>query len=133
FGEIVRGPIFLALAVIFAGTLMLSIDTGALRNRRVSFGSVPGLPEIATATVLAAIWTVLWYQFVNGRDWFWYAFYMYLFMTIALWLYAKRQGVRLVVPETRLWVLLFLIGAFEAGAYVSISVGYAATTRTSVV
>jgi drug/metabolite transporter (DMT)-like permease len=133
FGEIIRGPIFLTLAVIFAGTLMLGIDTAALRNRRISFGQVPGLPEIAAAIMLAAIWTVLWYQFVNGRDWFWYAFYMYMFMTITLWMVAKLQRVRLVVPELRLWFSLFLIGAFEAGAYVSISLGYSATTRTSVV
>ncbi len=133
FGEMVRGPLLLTLAAIFVGILMLSLDVDALRQRRVSLGRVPGLPEIALATVLAAVWTVFWYQFVNGRDWFWYAFYMYLFMTIALWLFARVRRVRLVVPATRLWFQLGLIGAFEVGAYVSISLGYSLTTRTSVV
>ena len=133
FGEMVRGPLLLTLAAIFAGILMLSIDLDALRQRRVSIGRVPGLPEIGAATLLAAVWTVFWYQFVNGRDWFWYAFYMYLFMTIALWIVARVRRVRLAVPAPRLWFQLALIGAFEVGAYVSISLGYSLTTRTSVV
>jgi drug/metabolite transporter (DMT)-like permease len=133
FGEIVPGPLLAVLAAIFIGVLMLSVDPAALRQHRVSFGRAPGLKEIAAATVLAALWTLFWYRFVNGRDWFWYAFYMYLFMTITLWIVCRLQRVRLSIPPARLSVQLALIGACEVGAYILISLGYGLTTHTSIV
>jgi len=133
FGEVVVGRLALGLVVVFAGVLLINVDVGALRERRLGFVSVPGFPEIAIATLLAAVWTILWDQFVSGKDWLSCAAFMYLFMTIVLVAAAVLQRLRLRVTRPSVWLWLALIGLCETGAYAAISWGYASSPHTSVV
>ena len=133
FGEVVSGHLVLSLITIFVGVLLLNIDGPALFSRRINFLRTPGFPEIATATVLAAFWTVLWNQFTGGQDWLSYALFMYLFMTIVMLLVAKFQGIRLSFSKPHVWKFLVLIGFCEAVAYGAITLGYSATTETSII
>lgn len=133
-GEIVTGNLPFALGTIFLGILLINVDPEALTNRRLSFSRVPGFGEIAAATVLAAIWTLGWDAFLSaGQDWLSAALFMYLFMTIALLIYAGVRRVSLSVSQPGMWKYLILIGVFEILAYVAISWGYGATPHTSVV
>ncbi|MDB5189978.1 MAG: hypothetical protein JWN49_304 [Parcubacteria group bacterium] len=132
-GEQVRGIVAIGLLVIFGGIMLMNVDWGALRERKMRFLGVPGFPEVAVATVLAAIWTLGWNSFVGGIDWLAYAVAMYVFMTVALLLYALVRGVSLRVPVRGAWKYLVLIGIFESAAYILISWGYSVTTFTSVV
>src|SRR5438270_839501 len=76
----------------------LSVDPGA---RPLGAGRLasPGLPEILTATVLAAAWTVLWDQLVSGQDWLTLAGIMYLFMAAVLLVMARRSKTVLGRPR----------------------------------
>ncbi len=131
FKEVIGGNLFLALVVIFVGILLLNVDIAGLKVRRLNIA--PGLKEIATATLLAAFWTLGWDRPVTGRDSLSYALFMYAFMTLAALIVSKILRVNLLGVKRDLWKFLVLIGLGETIAYFAISVGYSATSFTSVV
>jgi drug/metabolite transporter (DMT)-like permease len=133
FGEAVTTYRVLTLGIIFVGILLVSIDVEWLRAKRFSLAHIPGLKEVALATVLAAFWTIFWKQFIGGKDWLSYALFMYAFMTIAVLVVAKVRRIPLAVGKPGLWGFLILIGLCETGAYLAISLGYSETSLTSVV
>lgn len=133
FGEKASFLHLFVFIVIFIGILMISIDTKALRIKKLRIGKIAGLKEVGFATILAAVWTLSWDKFVGGKDWLSYAALMYLFMTLVMWLVAKVENVKLSFKKTQIWKFLVLIGICEAGAYVALSLGYGTTSFTSVV
>lgn len=135
FGERLTRPFIMALAAVFAGILLINLDATAFRTRRIVFASIPGLQEILCATLFAALWTLFWDRLIDGQDWLVFAFLMYAFMTLALWLFSKIQKTDLSVIWKRsdLWSFVVLIGVCETVAYLAISLGYSATTMTTVV
>lgn len=133
FGEMVSGYVFLGLATLFIGILMINLDPQALRTKRLSFLRIPGFKEIAGATVFAIMWTLLWDKFVGGKDWLSYALFMYAFMTLAILLVAKFRGINLLGVKPHIWKFLALIGICEVVAYTAISWGYGTTSMTSIV
>jgi len=132
-GEVVTGHLVVALVTVFMGILLLNLDPAAMRERRVGFLRVPGFWEIAGATALAALWTLLWSEFVRGRDATTYSALMYLVMTVALVIYALATRTSLSARRPMVWTYLALIGLCEVVAYLAISWGYARTNHTSVV
>ena len=133
FGEVVSGHLVLALVTLFIGVVLLNLDPSQLREWRVGFASIAGFPEIASATILAAVWTVLWGHFIRGHDAVAYAALMYLFMTVVLIGYALVTRISLRVARPVIWLYLVLIGLCETGAYLAVSWGYAGTNHLSVV
>ena len=123
----------LALVIMFLGILLINLDINAFRERRIAFTRIPGFREVFAATLLAALWTILWYIFVNGKDWLAYSFYMFVFMTLGVFAMAKFRGLPMHIGERSTWVLVALIGICETVAYLGITLGYGATSLTSVV
>jgi len=123
----------ISLCVIFAGIILTSIDPATLSFRRISFTRVPGMAEVVAGTVLAAVWTLLWDTFVSGQDWLAYALYMFICMTVAVFVYAKAKGLPIRIGGRGVWAFVALIGACETLAYLAISLGYATTSLTSIV
>lgn len=132
-GEIVTGHLIFSLIVIFSGVLLLNLDIKALKTKRVAFVKIGGFKEIILATILASVWTLLWGKFIIEQDWLTYAFFMYTFMTVAILVIAKFKKINLSIPTKNIWVFLLLIGLCETVAYLAISLGYATTSRLSVV
>lgn len=132
-GEIVTGSIVFSLAVLFFGLILVSLDMHALKARTIRFSKIPGLREIFFATVLASVWTLFWDKFVSAQDWLLYTFIMYTIMTVVVWIVAKMQNIKLSGFPKHVWKYLVMIGLFEVIAYVAVSLGYSATTHTSVV
>lgn len=132
-GELVTGSLLLGLAILFAGIVLINLDVKALRSRRLRFAQIPGFKEVGFATLLAILWTLFWDRFVGGKDWLVYTFYMYASMTVAIFIIAIATRVNLFVVTPKIWKFLFLIGLTEVIAYLAITWGYGATTRTSVV
>jgi drug/metabolite transporter (DMT)-like permease len=131
-GEPVQPLLVIGLAAIFGGILLLNVDLKGLRSRKLNV--TPGLKEVGAATVLAAIWTLGWDRFVGGQDSLSYAMWMYAFMTLAALIMARSLKVGLSgIKDGGLWLWLVLIGAGEALAYLAVSWGYGATSRTGVV
>ena len=118
----------MALLLVFCGILLLSIDRESFKARLFS---TPGFAEIALAAVCATIWTLGWGRFVGGRDWISYALFM--FMTLAVFLFAKSRRIKLASVPSPIWKFLVLIGVGETLAYLGISLGYSNTSLTSVV
>ncbi len=133
FGELVTPQLLLALAIIFGGIILINLDLKSLKSKRINFVKVPGLKEIAVATLLAAIWTISWDRFIGGQDWLVYTFLMYLFMTVILFLIAKVKRIKLSFGKKHIWKFLILIGFTETLAYLAISLGYSHTSHTSVI
>lgn len=130
-GEPASTGLLLALASLFIGIILLNTDLRALRNKTIKIS--PGLPEVAAATLLAAIWTLGWDRFVGGRDALSYALLMYAFMTLAALLLAKKLKTGLRGVRVGTWKFLILMGLGETVAYLAISWGYASTSSTSIV
>ena len=128
-------PLFrvIALFVIFVGVILVSLDLNELRLRRIRLDHVPGLKEVGMGTILAAVWTLSWSRFVSGQDWLSFALFMYAFMTIAAYVLSRFMKVKLEVVKSNLLVFLLAIGIGEVIAYLAISMGYSATSLTSVV
>jgi len=133
FGEAVSGGQLFALCVIFAGIMVINLDFRALRMRQLRLLHVPGLLEVGIATILAALWTLGWDKFIDGKDWSSYAVLMYAFMTVTILVIARARGVALAVRRGDVWKFLVLIGICETVAYWAISLGYSTTPHTSVV
>ena len=132
-GEAVTWHNGIALAVLFTGILLINLDMDAFAQRRLRLTAVPGFPQIAIATLLAAAWTLGWNSFVSERNGLSFALWMYLAMTAALLAYAAVRGVPLAFHRRPVWKFLVLIGFCEALGYVAISLGYAETRHTSIV
>ena len=133
FREQVSVSRFVAIAVIFCGVMMISMDLTALRSGKIKLDHVPGLKEIGLAALLAAIWTLSWDKFVGGQDSLSVTLFMYGFMTVAAYLLARVKVVKLSLVKSDLWKFLVLIGLGEVIAYLGITWGYASTSLTSVV
>ncbi len=133
FGEPIGYLTIFGLLVLFSGIILISTDFAALKAKRPGISHIPGFREIATATLLAAVWTLFWDRFIGGADWLVYALLMYAFMTITILLVAVVQGVGLRIENHAVLKFLILIGVCETIAYLAISWGYSTTPLTSVV
>ncbi len=133
FGEAVGGYLLVGLAALFVGILLINVDVGALRSRRLKFAHIPGFKEVAIATLLATIWTLSWDKFIGGQDWLAYTLLMYAFMTFVILGVCLVRRLDIFIVKRPLWKFLMLIGLCETVAYVAISIGYSATSFTSVV
>ena len=123
----------LALAVVFIGILLLNADLSALGSLRIRWTSVAGFREVFVATILAAIWTLLWERFLIPEAWLFYAFYMFVFMTLAVFMFAFFRRLSFTVSRAGLWKFVAIIGICETVAYIAISLGYGVTPYVSVV
>ncbi|HYH35899.1 MAG TPA: EamA family transporter, partial [Candidatus Saccharimonadales bacterium] len=121
----------IGLVAVFGGIILLNTDTQGLHSKKMNI--VPGLAEVGSAAILAAIWTIGWDRFVSGQDALSYAMFMYAFMSLAAFALAKLMKVKLRGMPPQLWKFLFLIGAGETLAYLAITWGFGATSLTSVV
>jgi len=133
FGENINGSLTIGLILVFGGILLMNIDFKTLGSRRINFIAVPGFREVAFATVLATVWTLGWNAFIKSQDWILYTLFMYFFMTIAIVIIARIQKINLFAIKPRVWKFLILIGVCEVGAYLAISLGYSATSHTSII
>lgn len=132
FGEVLSTQLIVALAVMFSGILLINLDIQALRSRRIQLLS-PGFAEVGVAALLAGAWIPLWGKFVSDKDGLSYALFMYAFMTLTAYVVSKLQRIRLARVESNLWKFLVLIGLGEIVAYVSISLGFGASSHASIV
>jgi drug/metabolite transporter (DMT)-like permease len=131
FAEKLSWGIGLGLLAVFSGILLMNTDLQSFRSKRLNVA--PGLPEVAAAAVLAAVWTILWDRFVHGHDSLGYAMLMYFFMSLAALAAAKLKKANLTSISNDLWKLLAFIGLGEMVAYLSISLGFSKTDYTSIV
>lgn len=132
-GEVVPSYILGAIVAVFIGVIFLSLDLQALRARNLHLVGAPGLKEVGIASILAAIWTLSWNSFVKGADWVFYAFVMYAFMTLSIFIYTRIKKIGLEFNDTSSWKYLALIGGCETIAYLMLSLGFSTTSYTSVI
>jgi uncharacterized membrane protein len=131
--EVASGHLLVTLFGIFVGVLLLSLDFSTFKKGKFKLAQVPGSKEIFLATILAAVWTILWDNFVSGKNWITYALLMYVFMTMVLISYANFYKIKITFTKKSAWKFLVLIGITEIFAYLAISLGYSSTSKTSVV
>lgn len=133
FGEILGGWQLACLALVFSGIIAISLDPEALRIKKLKLSKLAGMREILTAAIMAALWTVLWGNFVSGKDWLVYAALMYFFMSASILFFALFYRQSLKIKDRSLWKFFGLIGLAEVVAYVGVSIGYSFTSHTSIV
>jgi drug/metabolite transporter (DMT)-like permease len=132
-GEVLSTGLAVALAVIFAGIILSSVDADHLKLGKLKFVGEPGVNVILAATVLAAIWTVYWAQVVADENWKIFASLMYVSMAITMYVYARWQKESLKVSDGSMWKYVVGIGAGEILAYTSISYGFSYSSHVSII
>lgn len=133
FGEVIGLPLLAVIGLIFVGVIAISLEQESLKIKKLKIAKIPGLPDIVTAAALAAIWTILWSQFVLGKDWLVYAAIMYFWMSVVIVIIGKIQKINLRVSDSTIWKYFCFIGLAEVVAYVGVSYGYSLSSNTSVV
>ena len=131
FQEAFNPSLFWRLAILFIGILLVNFQ--GISPRGPAFKGVPGLTEVLIATVLASFWTVFWDQFIGEQHWLVATSIMYTLMTAMIFITSAWQRVHLQFQEKGVWKFLIAIGFFETAAFASVSLGYHATTLTSVI
>jgi len=132
-GEVVGSVLAIGLGVVFLGMMLISLEGKGMRLKSIRLSKLAGLNEILVATVLAAVWTILWSEFVDGKDGRLYGGLMYIAMTLALYIYAIVRKVKVHNVTPKIWLLAACIGVAEVVAYVAISIGFSETSRVSIV
>jgi drug/metabolite transporter (DMT)-like permease len=122
-----------SLLLIFLGVLFINLDIDSFKNKKITFLKVAGFKEIAFATIFAAFWTLFWDKVVGGQDWVVFSLVMYIFMTIYIWIICYIKKIKVFFNNSSMWKYLILIGICETLAYLSISLGYSVTTKTSII
>lgn len=133
FGEFLAPITALGLVVMFIGIIVISTDLSAIRSMKVGLLEIKGFKEIAIATLMAAVWTLLWGRYLGGEDWLSYTAIMYISMAVATVVWAYFTNVSLKINSTSAWIPLILIGVCEVLAYIAISIGYSLSSALSVV
>jgi drug/metabolite transporter (DMT)-like permease len=133
FGEAVNSSTLISLFLIFLGVVLVSIDPSGLKSKNLKIFGAPGLKEVGLASLLAAFWQLYWEVFIGTEDWVIYTLLMYAFMTLTAFIMSKFMKAKLTIKKTGIWKFLMLIGACEVIAYLGLSLGFSATSYTSIV
>jgi drug/metabolite transporter (DMT)-like permease len=133
FSEILGSWSLFCLVIIFSGVFLASLNKESFALKRIRLAKIDGLKDILIATVLAAIWTVCWGNFVVDKDWLVYAAIMYSFMTLTTLFIIRAQRVSLSILHKINWLWFLVIGASEIVAYIGVSLGYSLTSKTSII
>lgn len=124
----------LAIAVVFAGILLASVDTSELRQifrRKVK--SAAGVPEVLSAMLMYSGWLVLFDQFLQGKNWIPCLLIIRIVATLTLVVYAKLRRREMTVHDRKLWRPIAFIGICDVAAFSFVSYGFSHTHLTSVV
>lgn len=132
-GEQISNLLLFSLILMFIGVILINTDFSDLRDKKVKITLGPGVKEVVAAAILAAVWTIGWDKFVSGDDAITYSFGMYFFMSISAIILALAMRIKFKMLSKRVLIFPALIGLCEVLAYVSITWGFSATDRTSVV
>lgn len=132
-GEILNNQATFGISLLMTGILLLNLDFNALKAKKIQFSNIPGMREVLIATLMAAVWTLLWGFFLNDKNWLLLTGIMYGAMTLSLVIYNMFKGVNIFVVESKVWKYLVLIGVGEVAAYLSISIGFSHTNYISIV
>lgn len=133
FGEPYSYLQLLIIATILCGVWMLNMQSFKGFVRTFLFYDTPGFGEVAFATVLAGLWTLLWSHTVEQHETSTYTFLMYASMTSFILVYAVSRKIPLRIKQHSNWRNFFLVGLCEIVAYIGVSIGYAKTNDTSTV
>ena len=121
------------LLIVFLGIIVMNTERDSFKMKKWKLAKIAGMREMLIAVACAALWTVLWGNFVSGQDWLVYAAIMYVFMSITIIGICVFQRARLNVLNGYTWKYFFLIGFSEVIAYVGVSLGYSLSSHTSIV
>lgn len=133
FKEVLATAQVYSLLVVFLGIVIMNLDQDSFKLKKLRLAKLAGMKEILIAVGLAALWTVLWGNFVSGKDWLVYAAIMYVFMSLTILLICIGQRAKLNALNSYTWKYFFLIGFAEVIAYVGVSSGYSLSSHTSIV
>lgn len=132
FGEHITLGTWLAIAVVFAGVVLIGMTPRDLR-RVGGRMTAPGLPEVVAALVAFSVWFLLLDRFIGDRGWVFFVFIIRAVETIALAAYAGARRRPLMFRHRALMPCVVLIGLCDVIALGAFAYGFSASSQTSVV
>jgi drug/metabolite transporter (DMT)-like permease len=134
FGESISAFVWIALAIVFAGVLVISTDPQALS--KVFRGRNPtaraGVKEVVGALTVYSVWLVLLDRFLGHRDWVLFLLVIRTVSALTLVAYARITK-REVAAGAKMLPALSLIGVCDVGAYSAVAYGFSASSQTGVI
>jgi drug/metabolite transporter (DMT)-like permease len=135
FRESVPGRQWLAIAVVFAGVLLVSADPRYLG--RIARGrehvAAAGVREVLLALIVYSFWLVLLDRFIHGRAWVLFVLVIrsVAVLTLAAYALGRQRGLR--VDRPGMWPYLVLVGCCDVAAYSAVAYGFSASSHVSIV
>jgi drug/metabolite transporter (DMT)-like permease len=130
----ISGLQWLAIFIVFAGVLLLSIDPSEIRQALGKKGQLTGgVPQALTALVGYSFWLMFLDKFLNGREWLFFLLIIRSIAVLTLLIYSAVIGTSLSVKDRGLWKYLALIGLFDVAAFSAVSYGFSHTDFIGVV
>jgi drug/metabolite transporter (DMT)-like permease len=130
----ISGLQWLAIFIVFAGVLLLSIDPSEIRQALGKKGQLTGgVPQALTALVGYSFWLMFLDKFLNGREWLFFLLIIRSVAVLTLLIYSAVIGTSLSVKDRGLWKYLALIGLFDVAAFSAVSYGFSHTDFIGVV
>jgi uncharacterized membrane protein len=123
-----------AIAVVFAGTLILSTDLTELRQlirSRQKLGD--GVPDVLIALFGYSFWLLFLDKFLNGKEWLFYLLIIRSLAVVTLFVYSRLTRTSLRIAQPGLWKYLTVIGLFDVAAFSAVSYGFSHTSYIAIV
>jgi uncharacterized membrane protein len=123
-----------AIAVVFAGTLILSTDLTELRQlirSRQKLGD--GVPDVLIALFGYSFWLLFLDKFLNGKEWLFYLLIIRSLAVVTLFVYSRLTHTSLRIAQPGLWKYLTVIGLFDVAAFSAVSYGFSHTSYIAIV
>jgi drug/metabolite transporter (DMT)-like permease len=123
-----------AIAVVFAGTLILSTDLSEIRQlirSRQKLGD--GVPDVLIALFGYSFWLLFLDKFLNGKEWLFYLLIIRSLAVVTLFVYSRLTRTSLRIAQPGLWKYLTVIGLFDVAAFSAVSYGFSHTSYIAIV
>ena len=141
FGEQISQLRWIGLALAFVGVLLISFQPPNKEQKLTLKNISKGLPETIAGMIIFGFYFPAWDWFLGYQGSGWIIpglvercfFVAILFLGIYLLSLKKKEPVRIVAKEGKLWFWLILVGLFDIIAALSTNWGYKFTTLTSVI
>lgn len=124
----------IAIGLVFAGILIISIDPQEIRKiLRNKGGRTNGVPEVLTATIVYSMWLVFFDKFINGKEWLFYLLMIRAVAVATLLAYTEATKKDIIVRHKGMYKYLAAIGLFDVTAFGALTYGFSHTTYVGVV
>lgn len=134
FHEVIIGLTWLGIGVIFLGIILASFDYREIKEIDFELRDLSkGVPETLIAAIIMGLYFPVWDKLFVNEGWVFFVLLSNIIMTLTLFTLSLVRKTNLNIRNKTCWKWLFLIGIFNWGVWIFVTLGFKLTTFTSVI